>query len=146
VRAGLAIVVDAGEDIRLVAPAGDGAQVLAMLAATHADVVLRDVQMPKLNGGDATAALTARGEPPKVIAPSTTRWMLDHLSRGAPRTRDDHAVGALTNREREVPQNLRTDAGDQNVLDHCEHGYDVEARRVLYVGRAFRPFPAGCRT
>lgn len=33
-----------------------------------------------------------------------------------------------------IPQNLRTDAGDQNVLDHWEHGQDTESRRVLYVG------------
>ena len=130
VRTGLAMVIDACEDMSVVAQAGDGAQALAVLAATPADVVLMDVQMPKLNGVDATAALTARGQVPKVIvlttfdldeyayaalragasgfllkdasaaeviaairsvrsgdaviAPSTTRRMLDHLSAGRP--------------------------------------------------------------
>ena len=37
VRTGLAMVIDAHEDMRVVAQAGDGAQALAMLAATHAD-------------------------------------------------------------------------------------------------------------
>ena len=35
VRTGLAMVIDACEDMRVVAQAGDGAQALAMLAATH---------------------------------------------------------------------------------------------------------------
>ena len=170
VRTGLAMVIDACEDMRVVAQAGDGAQALAVLAATHADVVLMDVQMPKLNGVDATAALTARGEVPKVIvlttfdlddyayaalragasgfllkdasaaeviaairsvhsgdaviAPSTTRRMLDHLSRGAPRPRDDHAVAALTDREREV-------------LVEIARGYaNPEIARRLYLSEA----------
>jgi DNA helicase-2/ATP-dependent DNA helicase PcrA len=33
-----------------------------------------------------------------------------------------------------LPQNLRTDPSNQNVLDHWEHDKDTEARRVLYVG------------
>ena len=33
-----------------------------------------------------------------------------------------------------LPQNLRTDPSNQNVLDHWEHGMDTEARRVFYVG------------
>jgi DNA helicase-2/ATP-dependent DNA helicase PcrA len=33
-----------------------------------------------------------------------------------------------------LPQNLRTDPSNQNVLDHWEHGKDTEARRVFYVG------------
>ena len=33
-----------------------------------------------------------------------------------------------------LPQNLRTDPSNQNVLDHWEHDKDTETRRVLYVG------------
>ena len=178
VRTGLAMVIDACEDMRVVAQAGDGAQALAMLAATHADVVLMDVQMPKLNGVDATAALTARGEAPKVIvlttfdlddyayaalragasgfllkdasaaeviaairsvhsgdaviAPSTTRRMLDHLSRGAPRPRDDHAVAALTDREREVLVEIARGYANPEIARRL---YLSEATVKTHVGR-----------
>jgi hypothetical protein len=37
-----------------------------------------------------------------VIAPSTTRRLLDHLGRGEPRQRDDDAVAVLTDRERDA--------------------------------------------
>jgi DNA-binding NarL/FixJ family response regulator len=46
VRTGLAMVIDACEDMRVVAQAGDGAQALAMLAATRADVVLMMSRCP----------------------------------------------------------------------------------------------------
>ena len=178
VRTGLAMVIDACEDMRVVAQAGDGAQALAVLAATQADVVLMDVQMPKLNGVDATAALTARGQAPKVIvlttfdldeyayaalragasgfllkdasaaeviaairsvhsgdaviAPSTTRRMLDHLSRGAPRPREDHAAAALTDREREVLVEIAQGYANPEIARRL---YLSEATVKTHVGR-----------
>jgi DNA-binding NarL/FixJ family response regulator len=50
--------------------------------------------------------------------------MLDHLSRGAPRPRDDHAVAALTDRERQV-------------LVEIAQGYpNPEIARRLYLSEA----------
>jgi two-component system sensor histidine kinase/response regulator len=40
--------------------AGDGRQALAALDRTHFDVVLMDVQMPEMDGFQATAAIRAR--------------------------------------------------------------------------------------
>ncbi|MEO6880392.1 MAG: response regulator transcription factor [Mycobacteriaceae bacterium] len=170
VRTGLAMVVDACEDMHVVAQAGDGAQALAVLAGTPADVVLMDVQMPKMNGIEATAELTARGNPARVIvlttfdldehayaalragasgfllkdasaaevvtairsvhsgdaviAPSTTRRMLSHLSRSAPHPQDDDAIAALTHREREV------------LLEIAQGHPNPEIARRLYLSEA----------
>jgi DNA-binding NarL/FixJ family response regulator len=71
VRVGLAMVVDATDDIRIVVQAADGAEAVARLAETQVDVVLMDVQMPRMNGVDATAAVTAREDAPKVILLTT---------------------------------------------------------------------------
>jgi DNA-binding NarL/FixJ family response regulator len=148
VRVGLAMVVDATDDIRVVVQAADGAEAVAKLAGTPVDVVLMDVQMPRMNGVEATAAVTARENAPKVIllttfdldeyafaglragasgfllkdasadevlhairavhagdavlAPSTTRRMLDHLATArAPRDASP-LLERLTARERDV--------------------------------------------
>jgi len=71
IRAGLAMVIDGSDDMRVVAQAGDGEQALAALSRTTADVVLMDVRMPRMNGIDATAAITARNGAPKVVVLTT---------------------------------------------------------------------------
>jgi DNA-binding NarL/FixJ family response regulator len=59
-----------------------------------------------------------------VIAPSTTRRLLDHLGRGEPRQRDDDAAAVLTDREREV-------------LGEIAQGYaNPEIARRLYLSEA----------
>jgi DNA-binding NarL/FixJ family response regulator len=148
VRVGLAMVIDASDDIQVVMQAADGAEAVAELAGTPVDVVLMDVQMPRMDGVEATGKVAAREDAPKVIllttfdldeyaiaglragasgfllkdasaaevlhairavhagdaviAPSTTRRMLDHLAT-APVARDaSPLLERLTARERDV--------------------------------------------
>jgi DNA-binding NarL/FixJ family response regulator len=148
VRVGLAMVIDASDDIQIVMQAGDGAEAVAKLADTQVDVVLMDVQMPRMNGVEATRSVTARENAPKVIvlttfdldeyafaglragasgfllkdasadevlhairavhagdavlAPSTTRRMLDHLATARVARDASPLLKRLTAREREV--------------------------------------------
>ena len=50
VRAGLAMVIDAQEDMTVVGQAGDGAEAVALVGSTACDVVLTDVRMPGVDG------------------------------------------------------------------------------------------------
>jgi DNA-binding NarL/FixJ family response regulator len=148
VRVGLAMVIDATDDIQIVMQAADGADAVAKLAETRVDVVLMDVQMPGMNGVEATGLVTARENAPKVIvlttfdldeyafaglragasgfllkdasadevlhairavhagdavlAPSTTRRMLDHLATARVARDVSQLLKRLTARERDV--------------------------------------------
>ncbi|KFU82830.1 DNA-binding response regulator, NarL/FixJ family, contains REC and HTH domains [Amycolatopsis lurida] len=71
VRTGLAMVVDATDDIRIVVQAADGVEAVSKLAETKVDVVLMDVQMPRMDGVEATGVVAARENAPKVILLTT---------------------------------------------------------------------------
>lgn len=71
VRAGFRMLIESQDDMTVVGEAGDGNEALQRLAVTGTDVVLMDVRMPRLDGVQATAELTARGELPRVIVLTT---------------------------------------------------------------------------
>lgn len=76
VRAGLRSMLDAEPDISVVAEAADGHEALTTLAERSAstaavDVVLMDLQMPILDGADATAHIAALSNPPRVLVLTT---------------------------------------------------------------------------
>jgi DNA-binding NarL/FixJ family response regulator len=72
VRAGFAMILDAQDDIEVVGEAEDGEGVIAETARLTPDVLVMDVQMPKLDGIAATRAVLAQAEPaPRVLVVTT---------------------------------------------------------------------------
>ena len=77
IRAGITMLVNAEEDITVVAEAADGQEALAQIRAHRPDVVLMDVRMSGMDGVEATKAiinegLTAQsGQPVGVIILTT---------------------------------------------------------------------------
>ena len=114
VRAGIVMLINAEDDITVVAEAADGAEALTQIRSQRPDVVLMDVRMPGTDGVTATRAvvdegLTApSGQPIGVII--LTTYHIDEavyaaLRAGASGCRaDDHAfplpraAAQLTNR------------------------------------------------
>lgn len=80
VRAGLVTLLDAAEDIVVVAQAADGPSALEAARAHRPDVVLTDVRMPRATGIDITPSLRALGASVLVISGFDL---------------DDHVLGAL---------------------------------------------------
>ena len=71
VRAGFVMVLSAQPDMEVVGEAGDGAEALALLERTPADVVVMDIRMPLMDGVEATRRLCARPDGPRVLVLTT---------------------------------------------------------------------------
>ncbi len=71
VRTGLRMILSDQDDIEVVGEAADGAAAIELCAALEPDVVLMDVRMPRVDGIDATRAVTAVTDPPRVLVLTT---------------------------------------------------------------------------
>jgi DNA-binding NarL/FixJ family response regulator len=86
VRAGFAALLDTQPDITVVGRAADGAEAVSVCRQQTPDVVLMDVRMPIMNGIDATRALIAHDQAPRVLILTTfdlDEYVYDALSAGA---------------------------------------------------------------
>jgi len=71
VRAGLALILGSEEGIEVVAEATDGEEAVAVTRDTSPDVILMDVQMPRLDGIAATRAILEEGLATRVLILTT---------------------------------------------------------------------------
>lgn len=108
VRSGLRTILNTEDEIEVVGEAGDGREAIAKAGRLRPDVILMDIQMPELDGIEATRRLSATGGP-RVIVLTTFDT-------------DDHLFAALQ-------------AGASGfLLKHASHTAILEAVRVVHGG------------
>jgi DNA-binding NarL/FixJ family response regulator len=87
IREGMkAILRDAGTDVFITGMAASGTELLALLEGQEADVVLMDLDMPQLNGIEATRLVTERFPRVRVLVLSmleNEQYILEALGAGA---------------------------------------------------------------
>jgi DNA-binding NarL/FixJ family response regulator len=88
VRSGFAMIVDSQPDLVVVGEAADGDEAVAVARREHADVVLMDVRMPRVDGIEATRRLAGPdvAHPLKVIILTTfdlDEYVFEALRAGA---------------------------------------------------------------
>ena len=71
VRQGIKTILELEPGLRVVGEAGDGEAGVEMAISLRPNIILMDVQMPKLNGVEATAAICAVWPEAKVIILTT---------------------------------------------------------------------------
>jgi DNA-binding NarL/FixJ family response regulator len=82
VRAGLRLILDAEEDVRIVGEVADGSAAVDRARLLRPDIVLMDIEMPVLDGIEATRRLVEEPGGPRVLVLTTFE-------------RDDYVAAAL---------------------------------------------------
>ena len=119
VRRGLCALLATEEGIEVAGEAGDGREAVAKAAALRPDVVLMDLDMPGMNGVEATRRLLA--DDPSVRVVVLTSFSLDALMMPAVRA---GVMGYLlkTSRPEEVIRAVQLAAGGSTVIDPAVAG------------------------
>jgi DNA-binding NarL/FixJ family response regulator len=71
VRTGFRMVLEAQPDMHVVGEAADGLGAIDLAARLHADVMVMDARMPRLDGVEATRRIRLAGERPRVLMLTT---------------------------------------------------------------------------
>lgn len=144
-RSALRMMVESQSDLVLAGEAADGLDALALVRSHRVDVVLMDLRMPRLDGIQATATITAEQPDCRVIA--LTTFDLDDYAFRALRA---GASGFLLKdaRSEEIVDAVRTvHAGHgviapsttRRLIEHIAAGPDPDAARAAEVRGALTP-------
>ena len=127
VRMGLAAIIAAEADMRLIGEASDGNEAVALARELRPNVVLMDLMMPLKNGAEATVEILAENPSTKILVLTTfgeSSEVLQAIASGA--------TGALikdTPRSELVAAIRKTAAGERVLSPEIEHVLAVQSEK-----------------
>ncbi len=139
IRRGLALMLDAEPDIEVVGQAADGQQALELAHALHPDVVVMDLQMPRVGGVAATRLLSA--QLPRVAVVVLTTFDDDELVFEAVRA-GARAYLLKDAAEAEVLETVRAVHRGESRLSPAVARKVLEQFRALAAGAGGAPVPS----
>ena len=142
IRTGFKMILETEDDIDVVGEASDGEQAISMTRSVRPDVVLMDVQMPTMDGLEATGRIVREANVPSRIVILTTFERDDYifealragasgfLLKNAPSEELVHAVRVVAAGDALLAPSVTRKVIEGFIRRPAQRGNEVELRRL----------------
>jgi DNA-binding NarL/FixJ family response regulator len=142
IRTGFKMILESEDDIEVVGEAGDGEQAISLTRSVRPDVVLMDVQMPRMDGLEATGLIARDVSIQSRVVILTTferdDYVFEALRSGAsgfllknsPPEELVHAVRVVASGDALLAPSVTRKVIESFIRQPARHGNEVELRRL----------------
>jgi DNA-binding NarL/FixJ family response regulator len=145
-RQGIATLIEAEEDMELVAEASDGEEALAQFRLHRPDVTLMDIQMPNVNGVEAISRIRSEFPDAKILVLSTFGGDVQvlhaikagargYLLKGNVRTELLEAIRAVHAGRKRIPPEVAVELAEHAADDQLS-SREIDVLRLIGEGNA----------